>query len=278
MMDIYYENHKGQTVNLCKRPYKLLDIDDLYTISRDYNQNNGKITSFQQKTARKSFDLDILSTKEITWKAAADELYQILETDIANETAGKLYVGEYYLPCYIYLAAPDRVNLRNPYVTCTFTLVSDQPTWLRSDRYSYLYANIGSVNERTKRYAYRYPYRYHARVGTRGLYNPLSAPAHFQFIVYGPVNNPAIMIGGYLYQVFVDLHENERLMIDYSSERTRTIVKYTADGNSEDVFNKRNKEISIFKKINPGKQIVNWSGEFSFDLVLFDERSQPKWI
>ena len=37
------------------------------------------------------------------------------------------------------------------------------------------------------------------------------------------------------------------------------------------------KEYDVFKRIDPGRKKINWSGKFKFDLVLYAERSEPKW-
>lgn len=273
---IWYENHLGERLCLSEKPYKLLDIDELYAISREYTEANGRITGFKQKTITKTFELDVLSTKGSDWKESAEALRVLLESDI--EETGKLYIGDYYINCHIYLMEPQKVNLRNPYVTCKLTLVSDMPLWIKHHSKVFLSTEVPTAHSNVKRYSYTYPYRYRSHSGGSFIYNPFPYAAHYQIIVYGAVSNPAITIGNHLYQVNVDVAENERLIIDFSNTRNRTIIRYKKTGEEIDEFNNRNKQISVFELIKPGKQAVNWSGQFSFDIVLVEERSQPKWI
>lgn len=273
---VWYENHQGQRICLSEKPYKLLDIDELYMISREYIESDGKVTGFKQKIITKTFELDILSMKGRHWKESAERMRELIDIDI--EEGGKLFVGDYYISCRIHMMTPEKINLCNPYVTCKLTLVSDQPVWICPQSQTFLSTSVPSEKSNTKRYPYRYPYHYRARAGASTLYNPLSQPSPYQLIIYGPVNNPAITIGSHLYQVYTEVLENERLVIDYSSARNRIVKRYTQNGTVIDEFDKRNKQISVFELIKTGKQAVNWSGLFSFDIVLYDERSQPKWI
>ncbi len=273
---IWYENHLGKRLCLSEKPYKLLDIDDLYTISREYTESNGRITGFKQKIITKTLELDVLSTKDRDWKNSAEELRELLESDI--DEPGKLYIGDYYIVCCIYLMNPQKVNLRSPYVTCKLTLVSDMPLWIKHHSKVFLSTEVPAAQSSIKRYPYTYPYRYRSRSGGSFIYNPFAYAAHYQIIVYGSVRNPAITIGNHLYQVNTDVGDNERLVIDYSNTRNRTITRYLMNGEEINEFNNRNKQNSVFELIKPGKQAVNWSGEFSFDIILIEERSQPKWI
>jgi hypothetical protein len=42
------------------------------------------------------------------------------------------------------------------------------------------------------------------------------------------------------------------------------------------LFDSRNKAQSVFEKIPEGALTFAWEG-FSFELTLFEERSEPKW-
>lgn len=279
MMELVkYENHLGDTICLNEKPYKILDIDELFKIDRDYNIQSGSLVSFEQQLNPKQMEMDVLDTKSIRWKEAAERMQQIFELDVLMQHPGKLYVGDYYIPCYVYTAAPKNVNLKSPYVTYDLTLVSDIPVWMKAMKHSFLSSLGANKVYTTKRYSYSYPYRYRSTIGSSFLYNPLAVPSHYQIIFYGAVNNPAVVINNHVYQVNAEIMENEYLIVDYSGEQTRLIELHKRDGSVEDKFHCRSKESSVFTKIEPGKQAVNWSGDFAFDIILYEERSQPKWI
>ena len=275
---IVYENHEGKRITLNKRPYKLLNIDNLYDIDRDFTRKNGRITSFNNGTSEKSVELDVLSIKDISWKNAYEEMQNIFNTDTYAQKPGKLYVGEYYLECFIYAILPKSINLTHPYVTCTLRIISNDFIWLKPTRYTYLSSDATPGSHHTKRYPYMYPFRYQARVGVGTMFNPVSFSSHFQMIFYGLVKNPVVVINDHVYGVDTEVSENEYLIIDYSGEHKREIKLHKRDGNIEDKFNDRNRQSGVFTKIEPGKSTVQWSGNFTFDIIVYEERSQPKWI
>jgi hypothetical protein len=49
------------------------------------------------------------------------------------------------------------------------------------------------------------------------------------------------------------------------------------DGTTVNHFNDRNKASYIFEKIPPGNNAITWPGGFGFDVILMEERSEPKW-
>jgi len=50
-----------------------------------------------------------------------------------------------------------------------------------------------------------------------------------------------------------------------------------SDGSTENCFNLRNRDSYIFEKIPAGVLTIASSANFKFDVVLLEERSEPKW-
>lgn len=99
----------------------------------------------------------------------------------------------------------------------------------------------------------------------------ISAP--FRLIIYGKCHEPEIIINNHTYKIMDTIERGEYVIVD-SAEKT--ITKYSK-GRTENLFNKRYKEQSIFEPIAAGASDISWNREFSFDLILMDERSEPKW-
>jgi phage-related protein len=93
-------------------------------------------------------------------------------------------------------------------------------------------------------------------------------------IINGACVDPAIYIGDHLYQVYCTVNEGEYLTIDSTS---KTIILTANDGTQTNVFNSRNKDSYIFEKVKSGKNDVSWSGTFTFEIIILEERSEPKW-
>lgn len=106
------------------------------------------------------------------------------------------------------------------------------------------------------------------------IQNPHLTEANFSLVIYGPVTNPAVNIGGQNYLANIVLETAERLEID---SRTETVTKVMANGERVNAFHNREKGETFFKRIPPGRQAVAWTGKFNWDLTIYEERSEPKW-
>lgn len=123
-------------------------------------------------------------------------------------------------------------------------------------------------------YPGRYPFRYANGMNNTHVQNPHFTDANFTLVIYGPVVNPQVIIGDKSYLVNIVLEQGERLEID---SRTRTVTKISKNGEQVNAFHNREKGKKFFKKIPPGRQKVVWSGKFDWDLVIYEERSEPRW-
>lgn len=106
------------------------------------------------------------------------------------------------------------------------------------------------------------------------IVNPHYTEANFEMIIYGPVINPQVTMGTNTYLVNIVLEEGEYLQI---SSRDRTIVKVLRNGERANAYHYRQKGREFFQKIQPGRQMIQWTGKFNFDLTVYEERSEPKW-
>lgn len=86
--------------------------------------------------------------------------------------------------------------------------------------------------------------------------------------------NPQVSIGNIPYLVNITLEEGEYLIIDSRSE---TVTKVMNKGERINAFHNRQKGRKFFQKIPPGRQLIAWTGKFDFDLIIFEERGEPRW-
>lgn len=271
-MNIVYINSNNHVLDFTKK-YMVMNIDELF--SNEFETENGRIIDYRtQGTISKQMEVDAIG---VDWKEHINELNDVILEDVMNGKKGKFYIDDYFLRCNITAVSQNECNYMNGIESFTLTLTSDSFCWIREETHSFVSTSAIESTD-TKRYPYIYPYRYHPRIGTSDLYNLMNIPTHYVIRIYGPASNPSITINRHVYQVFTNVERNEYLEIDYSSESTRTISRYKRDGGHIDEFNNRSKQSTIFKQIDPGLQPIVWKGDFSFDVVLIDERSQPKWI
>lgn len=124
-------------------------------------------------------------------------------------------------------------------------------------------------------YPFDYPFEYYTRLANDNVNNTGFTASNFKLIIYGACVSPSISIGGHTYKVNCSVGENEHLTID-SAEKKIYITSST--GEVVNKFNSRGREDYIFEKIKPGTHNVVWDGSFGFDVILLEERSEPKWI
>lgn len=113
--------------------------------------------------------------------------------------------------------------------------------------------------------------------GTRGIEQwniDHVMPSDFQMIIYGPCQNPKVLINSYPYEVLASLDSGEYLVIDSADN---SVTKYHSNGTTSNLFNVRGYEYSVFERIPSGLLTVNWPGDFGFDIILRIVRREPLW-
>lgn len=263
-----YVTHNGVEINLLQNGIRTRNLDDLFQSFYDAVEKNGRISHFKTKVHTMNVQVDFLNWKGISWKAKYDALVDAIDSDVRAKKHGTLHFDDYKLKCFMYASKPSAVNFKSFYMQCDLSIVTDQKAWFKEESKSFV--SSSGESGRTKRYAYRYPFRYQAKKGTVELYNNFPHEARFKMRFYGPASNPSVQIGNVNYQIYTELLTNEYVEIDSIN---RTIVK----NNSQNLFNSRNKDFNIFTSIPVGKNQLTWDGAFNFDIVLYEERSQPKW-
>lgn len=271
MVDIYYKNSRGREVHFTSWPYQLSE-SDFFDYEWDYDSVNspgfgGRVTKMGRKVTKYSATVSTLTAQ------ARAELLEILETDVLALTPGRLYVGENYLTCYVY--GSSKSDLRDPagFAVCKLKIATGQPMWIREQYYRFD-VSMAQISGDAKVYPSLYPWRYASGMKNCRITNTHYAACNFLMRIYGRALNPQIYIGGNLYGFNVLLEDQEYLEIDSAAG---TIYKIMNGGARENCFNVRDKSADAFLPIAPGTQQVTWSGEFDFEIILFEERSEPKW-
>ena len=281
-MDFYYVNHKGKRIDLSDYPYLFQSGDILdWTYSYDTSEGERNQTSNFRKSV-KEFSVKIavlcdfslsLPKRQEEWKRAVDYLVEAFEEDILEAQEGRLYADTgAYMKCRIIGSTKSDWKMGLPIMFNTLKVLSSNPGWIRERPYYFKSSDITSTDN--KRYAGKYAYRYANGLTNASITNEHYAECNFRLIIYGPCTQPSVYIGGYEYRFNIVLQEGEYLEVDSAAE---TVTKYMNSGVKVNAFNNRNFKNSVFQPIQTGRQEVSWNGRFDFDLILFEERSEPKW-
>lgn len=281
-MDFYYVNHNGKRIDLSDYPY-LFQSGDILDWIYTYDTSEGKrnqVSNFRKVAKEFSVKIAVLcdfsiplNERQEEWNQAVDSLVELFEEDVIEGQEGKLYSDTgYYMNCMIIGSTKSDWKMGLPVMFNTLKLISSNPGWTKEHPYYFKSSEITSTDN--KRYAGKYAYRYANGLTNTAIINEHYAECNFRLIVYGPCTQPSIYIGGYEYRFNIVLQEGEYLEVDSAEE---TVTKYMKSGVKINAFNNRNFKNSVFQPIQTGRQEVSWNGRFDFDIIMYEERSEPKW-
>lgn len=274
-MLVYKSGSTGEEINLSDNRIKTqIKKAGLYDYEWELDESElkigSKINGFGKKAKRYEMILDFRGNKEERAESA-ERLHRITERDLQAKSPGKLYFKGGYIECYIVGTKYEECNLART-VRKKMNVYAPYPFWITENPYTFHSYGVSSTDN--KRYPGRYPCRYANGMNNTYIQNPHFTDANFTLVIYGPVANPQVIIGDKSYLVNIVLEQGERLEID---SRTRIITKVSKNGEQVNAFHNREKGKTFFKKIPPGRQKVVWSGKFDWDLVIYEERSEPRW-
>lgn len=274
-MIIRYVNSEGAEVILNKEPYKVL-MSDLTDYDSVEVERNGKIACFTKEITERDLNIDIISNSKEATQELCNKLNEVFEKDIYNDVAGKIYINDYYMRCFIKSCKKSKRG-NGVIRSYEYTLITDYPFWIKETPYQYLPENPISGGDSILTEGVMFPefqFDFFRAKGDEILYNPSFADSNFILAIYGFAENPQITIAGHPYRVETTVYEGERLVIDSIKG---TVEKIGRLGEVTNCYNARGKQKSVFQKIPPGMNTFQWSGGFGVDITLFDERSEPKW-
>lgn len=270
-MNVYYVNHMNERVDF-DSDNVILQYQEFFDHSWDAVVKNNKISGFKRDSATIPMTVAIMADNMETYYNVLEKMYNALEVDVLKGKAGRLFVGNYYLKCFVSGDKKQDAFTGAPMQIKNLTVVTDSPFWKRETTTTFGY---GELSGGDFDFFYDFSHDYTSNILGKQLFNPNFVDSNFRMNFYGMVDGPVVTIGGHSYGVNVTLEANEYLTLD-SVEKT--IVLTHVDGTKENVYNKRVRNPYPFQKIPPGTLNVSANGEFKFDIALLEERSEPKWI
>lgn len=309
-MRIYYQTGSdNKKIDLDKPPY-WMQTGDFLDYSWEYTLSGNRISKLEKKVQEKEFTITVFGKTQAEYEKNIDTLYENFEKDIIKNTPGKLYFGEYYLPCYVFASKKEEWENGSYSMDNTLSLIEYYPHWNREIKYQFLpqtsipegpgindpdisggetegqVVENGAIfrdfpfdflkpsNLKVTYPLFDLPFDFVGTYGRRTINNDSFMDCDFIMTIWGFVDNPSILIGGHPYTVYTTVYEGERLVIDSAAG---TIIKIGRLGEETNLYNSREKLYSVFQKIPPGVQTVSWPGTYGLDILIKDERSEPRW-
>ena len=247
--------------------------NDLRDFAWNITSKNDRISGFKKGIVSKTIPVILKCDSEAEGIDLRNRLFEVFEKDVLTNKHGKIYIGDYYLRCFITGSKKSNYLIHKGYMVVSLTVRTDLPEWVKETR-SYHSFQTGDVSDFLD-YSYDFPYDYKKQTINANVINESFASSNFVLRIIGKIANPTLYIGGHKIAVNVIVNENEYLTID---SMNKTIVLTEEDGNEVNCFNDRCRDSYVFEKIPAGASEVMTVGEpFDFELTLFEERSEPKW-
>ena len=266
---LQYKNHLGEVIDFGKAGI-YVSANELHDYTWTISQKNGKISTFKRDVTNKNLPVVIFCSSVEEGVAARNRLMEVAEKDVLAKKPGKIIIGNYYYKCYITGSKKSQYLSSRRRMEAALITTSDEPYWVRETLYSFRkgFTSVGLD------YPHDYLFDYTSAFSQATLANDDFAASNFRLIIFGACSSPTVFISGHAYTVNCDAEEGEYITID---SITKTITKTAKDGSITNIFNLRGRESYIFEKIGTGTNSVMWDGDFGVDIIILEERSEPKW-
>ena len=277
---IRYENSAGEIIRLDRAGFSA-DEGELRNYDWDYNYSGypdgtgGSVSMFSRNEKTKAFNVSAHAYTRAELDALLNRLHNITELDVRGRTPGKLWLNSQYLSCYLISSEVTNKSKHMLFVTKKLTILPVIPYWCTEETKNFIAGGAESSSPYGKRYNGRYPYKYGTGYAQTTLDNTVGSwETPMILTIYGPAVNPALSIGGHTYKLNTTLAANERAIIDQLHKK---IYKIGTTGGKSNLFNTRDKANDIFQYAPVGMIPVLYNGDYSFDITLIHQRSEPLW-
>ena len=278
---IRYVGSSGNSYDLKADSLRLKEADFhaySWTMDTTTRQYGVKLSRFKRDAITYTATLQFRGSYS-TRRDAIEAIYEDFETDILNQSPGRLYWGSCYIECYA-ISNDTYPDDKNQYTEREVSFYCPYPFWIEETE-----IEIGTLSESTttdtdKGYddGYAYSYSYAASQTIKHITLSHYGLATYKLVASGPASYVSVSIDGTLRTVNYSIAQGETLTIDTrpNLESDKRIYVTASDGTTTNVFDYRDPDSGIFDKIQPGILSIDYSRAYPITLTLYAERSEPK--
>lgn len=253
-----------------------INYNDMRNYEWKYSTINSRLSRFYTDVTNRTLPLVLAHKTAEEARTIRHRLFSLTEGDIAAMKPGKIYIGDYYTQGYITSSKKSAYLVNDRYCALELRLTSDDPMWYKERQYVFTPgSNETGGSTSGADYPYDYPYDFAVNMNGRSITNDAITESAFRMTIHGQATNPTITINDHEYTVNGTVGVGEMLVIDSISKK---ITLIDSNGKETNWFDKRGRDDYIFKPIPAGSNMVNWIGNFGFNLTVIEKRSEPAWI
>lgn len=254
------------------------DATDLPSWQLEAVAINNTVAGLVRSLPEYEIPLVIVANSEQEAITAKNALYEIPARDRASLTPGRLYLNDWYITGYITASTVDNFWQYRAFAQYVLTFIATVPKWTREASFSATPQE--GEQDAWLNFPYDFPYDYGGRSQSSTVDNGNYAEAPAVIRMYGVAVNPFVTIGGNTYQANVTLSAGDYLELD-GVNSTATVVRM--NGARENAFSMIAGELAkgsgsyAFQPIPVGISEVQWPGSFAVDVVIYEQRDEPRW-
>lgn len=239
---------------------------------------NGHVAGLKKQLPVYTIPLIIVASDAQAGIAAKNALYEIPAADVDSNTPGRLYFNDWYIEGFMTASVASNFWQLKRAAQYELTFSASSEKWVRetTSSYSQTVNPIGIYLD----YPHDFPYDFGVSEQIFTIDNHNYSDTDVMLRIFGNATNPHITIGSNEYRVNMTIPVNEYLEID-GFNHSVTLVR--ANGKRENAFQhvagdfRKDSGSYIFQPIKPGISEVTWPGDFNFDIVEYEQRSEPRW-
>ena len=267
---IKYQNHMGKSVDLSSNGI-VADPTDVLAWSLDVDDSYGTVRSVSRSVASRKLKVATYSM------AARRRLYEVPAVDVDAMKPGRLYVGEWYLMCYVTASSVSGWWYRDGVAAYDLDVTVVDPLWRKDVSYVLTERYEGGVG---LDFPHDFPHDFGYSNVITAVNNTGFRPADALIRVYGPAEWCVVTVAGNEYIVSESLEEGEYVTVD-TYARTVEVTRLT--GEVENAFQSVGGDYFegsgsyIFERVPVGLSEVVWSGTSDLDITMVLTRDEPDY-
>lgn len=265
-----HTNSKGETLDFVSLGI-FINYNQLRNYEWSVQSENNQIKGFTRGIVKKTIPFVFYVSEEKS-NLIKDMFFEHFEIDVLTGRKGYFLINGYKYHCFVTKSVKSDYLISERHLKISVETTTDTPYWKKEKTSTIDFKNITGETNALK-YPFAYPFTYKGS-NSVNVINEAFFESDAIIRVYGEAINPLVMIGDNVYQVNDAISEKEYIEINTSE---RTIYKFSVFGDKTNIFEKRNKQYDIFKRVPSGSNIVSANGLFKVDIVIMDKRSEPKW-
>ena len=247
---------------------------ELRNYSWNEKKNGDRISSYVRGIVKRKLPVVIVGKTAQESIALKNRLYEVVDKDTVANKYGRIIIGDYYLKCNVSGSVKQTWLISDRHIKLELTVTTDIPVWVKETKHIFRKAAESGIGGKNLDYPFDYAFDFRSSTNAETINNSGINASNFRLIIYGECTDPEIKIGDHLYKISGKIEANEYLTIDST---TKEIYVTTITGERVNRFDDRYRKSYIFEKIPVGSAAIVWGGEYGIDLIVLDERSEPKW-